>query len=92
MTMNQIILTKKAQKQIKKVPTHIRGNFQLWVRTVEKCGIKETRKIKGFHDEPLSGKRLDQRSIRLSNAYRAFYIEHKDKIVIEVIEVNKHEY
>lgn len=90
--MNQIILTKKAQKQIKKVPAYIRGNFHLWVKTVEKCGIEETRKVKGFHDEPLSGKRIGQRSVRLSKAYRAFYIEHKDKVIIEVIEVNKHEY
>jgi len=90
--MNRIILTKKVQKQIKKVPDYIRGNFHLWVKTVEKCGIKETRKIKGYHDEPLFGKRINQRSVRLSKAYRVFYIEHKDKIVIEVIEVNKHEY
>ncbi len=90
--MNHIILTKKVQKQIKKVPTHIRGNFQLWVKTVEQCGIIETRKIKGYHDKQLSGKRIDQRSVRLSKAYRVFYVEHKDKIVIEVIEVNKHEY
>ena len=90
--MKQVILTKKAQKQIKKVPIHIRGNFLLWVKLVEKCGIKEARKIKGFHDESLSGKRLGQRSIRLSKAYRAFYIEHADKVIIEVIEVNKHEY
>lgn len=90
--MNYVILTKKVQKQLKKLPIHIRGNFQLWVKTVEKCGINEARKIKGYRDEPLSGKRLNQRSIRLSKAYRAFYLEHEDKVVIEVIEVNKHDY
>jgi hypothetical protein len=31
------------------------------------------RKVPGFHDEPLSGKRFGQRSLRLSKSYRAFY-------------------
>ena len=59
---------------------------------VEEFGIKEIRKISGYHDEPLQADRKDQRSIWLSKAYRAFYIEHKNQIIIEVIEVNKHEY
>ncbi len=45
-----------------------------------------------YHDEPLKGQRIGQRSIRLSKSYRAIYIEHNDDIIIEVIEVNKHEY
>lgn len=90
--MNQVILNKKAEKQLKKLPNYIRKNFQLWVKTVESIGIEETRKIKGYHDKPLQWERKGQRSTRLSKAYRAFYIEHEDKIIIEVIEVNKHDY
>ncbi len=62
------------------------------METVEENGITETRKLSGYHDEPLQGKRAGQRSFRLSKAYRAFYVERDDKITIEVIEVNKHEY
>ena len=49
---------------------------------------------KGFHDEPLKGKRQGQRSVRLNRAYRAIYVEHETGEVelIEVLEVNKHEY
>ena len=48
------------------------------------------------HDELLTGERKGQRSIRLSKAYRAFYIEYDilegNINIIEVTEVNKHEY
>ncbi len=90
--MTEIILNKKAEKQIKKVPAHIVVNFQVWVKDVETHGIETARKTPGYHDEALQGKRKGQRSIRLSKAYRAIYIEQKDTIIIEVIEVNKHEY
>jgi proteic killer suppression protein len=55
-------------------------------------GIWESRKIPGYHDEPLRGDRQGQRSVRLNRAYRVFYIEADNKIEILVIEVNKHEY
>ena len=90
--MNEVIINKKAQKQLKKVPSHIKNNFQTWAEQVELYGIVEIRKIKGYHDEPLLTPRSGQRSVRLSKAYRAFYIEHKNNIIIEVIEVNKHDY
>lgn len=90
--MSKVILNKKAQRQIKKVPTHIADKLTVWIATVEDDGIMETRKLPGYHDEPLKRQRAGQRSIRLSKAYRAIYVEHDDQIVIEVIEVNKHDY
>lgn len=52
------------------------------------------RKIPGYHDEPLRGKRDGQRSIRLSKSYRAIYeIKQDGSIeVVMVMEVNKHDY
>ncbi|MFH2065336.1 MAG: type II toxin-antitoxin system mRNA interferase toxin, RelE/StbE family [Pseudomonadota bacterium] len=90
--MNKIVISKKAQKQLKKIPDHIQRNLQIWASQVEMMGINEVRKIKGYHDEPLLADRKWQRSVRLSKAYRAFYIEHENSIIIEVIEVNKHDY
>ena len=90
--MNQVILNKKAQKQLKILPAHIVIKLRTWVHDVETVGIREVRKVSGYHDEPLFGNRKGQRSVRLSKSYRAFYIEHEDMIIIEVIEVNKHEY
>ncbi len=90
--MNVVILSKKAKKQIKTLPVHIAAKFQKWVEDVEAFGIRDIRTIPGYHDEPLYGERFGQRSIRLSKAYRAFYIEQDGNIIIEIIEVNKHEY
>lgn len=76
------------------LPHYIIEKLQIWATRVEMIGLEETRKIQGFHDEPLMGRRFGQRSIRLNKAYRAFYIV-KDKqqvIIVEVLEVNKHEY
>jgi len=90
--MSQVIINIKAQKQIKKLPEHIIRKLQKWAEDVEQFGIEEIRIIPGYHDELLKWGRSGQRSIRLSKAYRAFYIEQDDMIVIEVIEVNKHDY
>jgi len=90
--MNQVIFNKKARKQLKKLPVHIVTKLQTWAEQVEMMGIDAIRKIPGYHDEPLKGNRDGQRSVRLSKAYRAFYIEHGGTITIEVIEVNKHDY
>lgn len=90
--MNKVILHKRVQKQLKKLPAHIVTNLEVWMQTVEEDGIFEARRLSGYHDEPLGGKKKGQRSFRLSKTYRGFYIEHNDNIIIEVIEVNKHEY
>lgn len=94
MDIYSLILTKKAERQLLKVPEHIASKFQLWVDLIEQEGLRESRKIKSFHDEPLKGTRKGQRSIRLSKSYRAIYIEKKDGSLelVEVLEVNKHDY
>jgi proteic killer suppression protein len=68
--------------------------LQGWVEDVELQGIREVRKIPGYHDEPLKGNRAGQRSIRPTRGYRAIYTEAKDGSinVIIVEEVNKHGY
>jgi|SaaInlStandDraft_6_1057023.scaffolds.fasta_scaffold112014_2 toxin HigB-1 len=91
--IQEVQLTKIAEKNLKKVPDFILRKFMFWVDSVMEIGLEETRKFKGFHDEPLSGKRKGQRSIRLSRAYRAIYEVRSSKIkFVQVLEVNKHEY
>ena len=79
-------------KQLRQIPEVIARKFRIWVALVEESGIREVRKYKGFHDEPLKGKRQGQRSVRLNRAYRAIYTEHETGVTIEVLEVNKHDY
>lgn len=90
----RVRLSKNAEKDILRIPLPIQNKLLLWVQSVETVGLQRTRLIKGFHDEPLKGKRLGQRSIRLNRAYRAIYREKLDHSIEFVLieEVNKHEY
>ena len=92
--MTRVHWGKNVDKQLGRVPEVIARKFRIWVALVEESGIRETRKCKGFHDEPLRGRLQGWRSVRLNKAYRAIYVEHKTGEVelIEVLEVNKHEY
>ncbi len=90
----KVIVSKQAKKQLDIIPTHIYRNYLYWLDLIEKYGLQETRKFRGFHDEPLKGNRAGQRSVRLSKGFRAIYVEinQNQYEVIEIIEVNKHEY
>ena len=56
-TLNMdVMLTKRAEKSLRKVPRQIAANFFTWKREMEEHGIDVVRKIPGYHDEPLAGK------------------------------------
>ncbi len=89
----KVEFTDRAFKALRKLPEHIVSKLKVWVAAVELVGLEEVRKRPGFHDEPLKGERKGQRSIRLSKAYRAIYIELDDEIrIVRILEVSKHEY
>lgn len=85
----KVVFSRKGLKQIRKVPRAVQTKLAYWSQLVEKYGIREVRKIPGYHDEQLKGNRKGQRSIRLSRSWRAIY-RIADNIVI--IEVNHHDY
>jgi proteic killer suppression protein len=90
----KVTITEQAKRDLKKVPRYIAIKLYQWVESVSHDGLLEVRKISGYHDEPLQGKRKGQRSIRLNKAYRAIYeIGTNGKMdIVEVMEVNKHDY
>lgn len=90
--VTKVSISRFAEKQLERLPDHIAEALEYWKASVEISGIREVRKLFGYHDEPLYGDRQGQRSIRLNRAYRLFYIETIVGIEIIVIEVNKHEY
>ena len=89
-----VIISKRAQFDLSKVPKHILIKLLAWVSDVEENGLMATRKIPGYHDEPLHGIRFGQRSVRLSKAYRAIYLIKNDKVIdfINIQELSKHDY
>lgn len=93
MLVYKVIISRRAEKDLSKVPSYIVDKLDLWVDAIERFGMGAVRKIHGYHDEPLHGLRKGQRSIRLSKSYRAIYILREQEIIfVNIIEVTKHDY
>ena len=91
--IQRVEITRRVEKQLRKLPRHIVDNLAIWVAAVEFDGLEEVRRLSGYHDEPLKGDRAGQRSIRLSRSYRAIYEIKKDTArFVSVEEVSKHDY
>ena len=83
---------RRVEKQIRRIPTEILKRYEKWKDIVELSGPRGLRLIKGFYDEPLGGERKGQRSSRLSKQYRVIYRVEGDRLLVEVLEVNPHDY
>jgi proteic killer suppression protein len=98
MMIQLVEISRSAERDLRRVPRHVVVKLMGWVAAVEDQGLKEVRRIPGYHDEPLKGDRAGQRSIRLSRSYRAFYVvrerpeEEQTIEFVSVEEVNKHDY
>ena len=57
MDITVVKITKKAQKDIMKIPENLQEKLYFWVRAISEFGLSKTRQSKGFHDEPLKGDR-----------------------------------
>lgn len=89
----RVEIARPAVKQLRKVPRYIVDNLLIWITAVEHDGLEETRRVPGYHDEPLKGARVGQRSIRLSRSYRAIYEVKGDTAkFVSIEEVSKHDY
>jgi len=92
--IRHVVLGRAAEKQLRKVPQHVAAKLLEWIDSVEEEGLEETRKIRGYHDEPLKGDREGQRSIRLSRSYRAVYaiVRWEAAEAVRIEGVSKHGY
>ena len=92
--VNTVVVSRAAQKDLRRVSAQIRDSFARWVALVETSGIMAARAVPGYNDEALNGKRQHQRSVRLSKGYRAIYETRKDGALhfISVEEITNHEY
>ena len=91
--ITRVELSKGVRKSLRSVPKHIATKFAAWVSAIETFGLEVVRVRPGYHDEPLHGALAGSRSIRLSNAYRAYYrIEDDGSLYVNVIDVDKHLY
>lgn len=55
--INNVILSKRAMKDLKSMPDYIVDKLETWIDSVERDSLEQVRKIPGYHDEPLKGDR-----------------------------------
>ena len=93
---SKVLLSQAVTRSIRKreIPERVISKLLFWKESVESLGIREARRQKGLHDEPLKGTRAGQRSIRLTGSWRAIYIESENEtyLLIAVQEVTHHDY
>jgi len=90
--MWEIYEHRRVSKQLKSIPTDVLKRYEKWKDIVATSGPQGLRKIKGLHDESLSGDWKGHRSSRLNQQYRIIYKIEKGKILIQVVKITPHDY
>lgn len=80
------------QKACRKLPVAVLKKYELWKDLVFRHGPEILREFQGFHDEKLRGRRLGQRSSRLSLQYRVVYEVEREVVTVYVVEITPHKY
>ena len=80
------------EKVCRKLPPAIVKKYELWKNLIFRHGPDKLREFPGFHDEKLAGKRLGERSSRLSLQYRVIYKVERRFITVLVLEITPHDY
>jgi addiction module RelE/StbE family toxin len=91
--MWQILEHRRVDKQLSKsVPVDILKRYEKWKDIARMSGPAGLRQIRGFRDEALSGQWKGHRASRLGQQWRVIYRSRNDVLIIEVVEVNAHDY
>ena len=83
---------KKVLKSLKTAPVEILKKYEKWKDIVAISGPQGLKKIKGLHDEALSGEWKGYRSSRLNIQYRVIYKVEGEKVLVQVENVTPHDY
>lgn len=90
--MGAVYEHRRVSKQLGSIPTDVLKRYEKWKDIVTLSGPQGLRKIKGLHDESLSGEWKGYRSSRLNQQFRVIYRVEKDRILVEVVSVTPHDY
>ena len=83
---------RRIDKQLSKLPIDILKRYEKWKDIVELSGPAGLRLIREFRDEALRGDWKGHISSRLNQQYRVIYRTKRDQLLVEVVEVNPHDY
>lgn len=92
MGMWEVLEHRRLARRVRQLPVDVLKRYEKWKDIVEISGPAGLRAIKGFHDEALRGDWKGHRSSRLGIQYRVLYRVEKKKVLIEVVDVNAHDY
>lgn len=90
--MWMVLESRTSDKQLKKCPKEILVQYEAWRKVIELSGPLALKKIPGYRDHALKGKWKGARSSYLNKTWRVIYKIDKKEILIQVLEVNPHEY
>lgn len=79
-------------KQLSSASDEVLKKYEKWKDIAALSGPQGLRKLKGLHDESLSGKWKGYRSSRLNLQYRVIYKVEKEQLHIQVEKVTPHDY
>ncbi len=83
---------RRLDKQLARAPLEVQKRYEKWKDIVEISGPAGLRLIRGFRDEALVGDWKGFRSSRLNLQYRVIYQIEGNKLSVQVVEINPHEY
>ena len=90
--MWEVYESRKAEKQLGKLPVDLLKRYEKWKDIVAISGPDGLRQIRGFKDEALRGEWKGCRSSRLNIQYRIIYKIERDLILVQVVSVTPHDY
>jgi addiction module RelE/StbE family toxin len=79
-------------KQLSSAPQDVLKKYEKWKDIVALSGPQCLSRLKGLHDEALSGEWKGYRSSRLNLKYRVIYKVENEQILIQVVKVTPHDY
>lgn len=83
---------RRVDRQLVVAPLDILKRYEKWQDIAMISGPPGLRKIKGFHDEALSGKWKGHRSSRLGIQYRVIYRVIAAAQTFQVVSITAHDY
>jgi addiction module RelE/StbE family toxin len=90
--MWEIFEHRRAARRLDALALEILKRYEKWKDVVRMSGPLGLRAIRGFRDEALSGRWKGHRSSRLGEQYRVIYRIVRDRVFVEVMDVNAHDY
>jgi len=91
--MVALVLSKRARKDLARVPSYIAEKARLWIAEVREGGLQRAQANAKWKDESKEGRLRRVRAIWLSREYRLFYdVKQEIPVVVTVLEVNRHDY